>query len=382
MSSKKKKVKSLPKVLQEILKKLRKADYQEIFHYPVTGVPHYEEYITEPMDFSTMEGKIQSYPTVAAFKDDCDLIWDNCQHFNEENTIYHQEAGRLRKFANRLCKDQEKLMPAPERKVSRKRTSVSPPAPVRQTQVKDEKPTQPAALLPQTTPVKQKRKYIKSGLYRKSREVRTMMGEGVTNDFGMGSTSSLGDLVTIWDREQELQILTGKHSNERTEDSVDNVHLGPLWYNMYRPHTQYEFLSRYPTQLRLFHQDMPDVCKEKAEKKIKTFDESDYGVEMYTPPTEILEELKDLKPTFTEGAPFGMSKERLRQLSEFLKARPDLCCDENAPQEARYWNRITGWITTWKCSACSYENAIRKDVNTCHMCKASKPRPVASMPHY
>ncbi|KAI8923392.1 hypothetical protein BC831DRAFT_471340 [Entophlyctis helioformis] len=89
--------------LRSILQQLKSFDKQGIFAYPVdpVHVPDYLEYIKNPMDFSTMSEKLESfqYLTVEDFQRDLDLIVDNCLLYNKPETIYAKTAVRLRKFA-------------------------------------------------------------------------------------------------------------------------------------------------------------------------------------------------------------------------------------------------------------------------------------------
>jgi hypothetical protein len=58
--------------------------------------------------------------------------------------------------------------------------------------------------------VVKKRKYVKSGLYKKIKDVRQILGAGVADDFGAQTPPTLLDLHVYWEREQELEVLTGK----------------------------------------------------------------------------------------------------------------------------------------------------------------------------
>jgi hypothetical protein len=56
-----------------------------------------------------------------------------------------------------------------------------------------------------------------------------MMGAGIVNDFGMGAQPTGLDLLTVWEREQELQLMTNKAFVDRDDQMVERVRLGPLW---------------------------------------------------------------------------------------------------------------------------------------------------------
>jgi len=63
-------------------------------------VPDYYEVISHPMDLSTVEANVEAdlYRTVDAFKQDIQLIFSNCRHYNEENSVYVRNANRLETF--------------------------------------------------------------------------------------------------------------------------------------------------------------------------------------------------------------------------------------------------------------------------------------------
>ncbi|VWU51739.1 bromodomain protein, putative [Hepatocystis sp. ex Piliocolobus tephrosceles] len=90
-----------------LLNKLIAFDKKKIFLYPVNVqyVPDYLNIIKEPMDFTTMKHKIQSfkYKTFQAFEDDFFLIINNCYMYNNENTIYHKIAETVENYYNKIC---------------------------------------------------------------------------------------------------------------------------------------------------------------------------------------------------------------------------------------------------------------------------------------
>jgi len=65
----------------------------------VNDVPDYQDVIKEPMDFHTMEHKLETrqYLTLDAFVRDVQLVFDNCRLYNPENSIYAKNASRLEK---------------------------------------------------------------------------------------------------------------------------------------------------------------------------------------------------------------------------------------------------------------------------------------------
>ena len=52
------------------------------------------------LDFSTMEHKLETnqYPTLDAFVDDAQLVFDNCRIYNPEETIYARNATKMEKY--------------------------------------------------------------------------------------------------------------------------------------------------------------------------------------------------------------------------------------------------------------------------------------------
>ncbi|EPT05008.1 hypothetical protein FOMPIDRAFT_1045676 [Fomitopsis schrenkii] len=72
------------------------------FQQPVNAdeVPDYFEVIKQPMDFSTMEHKLDTnqYPNLDAFLVDAQLVFDNCRTYNPEGTVYYKNSIKLEKF--------------------------------------------------------------------------------------------------------------------------------------------------------------------------------------------------------------------------------------------------------------------------------------------
>lgn len=61
-------------------------------------VPDYLEFISQPMDFSTMLTKLEShaYRSVADLEADFNLMVSNCLLYNAKDTVFHRAALRLR----------------------------------------------------------------------------------------------------------------------------------------------------------------------------------------------------------------------------------------------------------------------------------------------
>uniref|UniRef100_A0A671G5X4 Bromodomain and PHD finger containing 3 n=1 Tax=Rhinolophus ferrumequinum TaxID=59479 RepID=A0A671G5X4_RHIFE len=87
-------------LLRTTLDLLQEKDPAHIFAEPVnlSEVPDYLEFISKPMDFSTMRRKLEShlYFTLEAFEEDFNLIVTNCMKYNAKDTIFHRAAVRLR----------------------------------------------------------------------------------------------------------------------------------------------------------------------------------------------------------------------------------------------------------------------------------------------
>ncbi|XP_027732152.1 bromodomain and PHD finger-containing protein 3 isoform X10 [Vombatus ursinus] len=87
-------------LLRTTLDLLQEKDPAQIFAEPVnlSEVPDYLEFISKPMDFSTMRLKLEShlYHTLEEFEEDFNLIVTNCMKYNAKDTIFHRAAVRLR----------------------------------------------------------------------------------------------------------------------------------------------------------------------------------------------------------------------------------------------------------------------------------------------
>ncbi|KAG9031779.1 histone acetyltransferase [Tulasnella sp. JGI-2019a] len=63
-------------------------------------VPDYYDVIEKPMDFSTMEMKLDNnlYPSFNDFVDDAMLVFSNCKKYNPESSVYARNATKMEKF--------------------------------------------------------------------------------------------------------------------------------------------------------------------------------------------------------------------------------------------------------------------------------------------
>uniref|UniRef100_A0A8D0E8F2 Bromodomain and PHD finger containing 3 n=1 Tax=Salvator merianae TaxID=96440 RepID=A0A8D0E8F2_SALMN len=95
-------------LLRTTLDLLQEKDPAQIFAEPVnlSEVPDYLEFISKPMDFSTMRQKLEShqYRTLDEFEEDFNLILTNCMRYNSKDTIFHRAAVRLRDLGGAILR--------------------------------------------------------------------------------------------------------------------------------------------------------------------------------------------------------------------------------------------------------------------------------------
>ncbi|PFH53843.1 hypothetical protein AMATHDRAFT_83748 [Amanita thiersii Skay4041] len=98
--------------MERILKDLQGHPQGWPFLTPVNAedVPDYYDVIKNPMDFSTMEHKLETkqYSTLDDFTADAQLVFDNCRLYNPEGSIYARNATKLEKFFKDLLADRLK----------------------------------------------------------------------------------------------------------------------------------------------------------------------------------------------------------------------------------------------------------------------------------
>ncbi|KAA1474031.1 Bromodomain-containing protein [Dentipellis sp. KUC8613] len=92
--------------MERILSELQNNPSAWPFMQPVNAseVPDYYEIIKSPMDFSTMEHKLENgqYPDLDAFLADARLVFDNCRLFNQEDSIYWKNANKIEKHMDEI----------------------------------------------------------------------------------------------------------------------------------------------------------------------------------------------------------------------------------------------------------------------------------------
>jgi len=97
---------ALTKVLEHLVRMLEKKDASNFFSQPVSDAfaPGYSKIIKEPMDFSTMNKKVEEgrYEDLIIFRKDFELICNNCMLYNTPDTIYYKAAKRLLQLGLRV----------------------------------------------------------------------------------------------------------------------------------------------------------------------------------------------------------------------------------------------------------------------------------------
>ncbi|XP_043271463.1 bromodomain adjacent to zinc finger domain protein 1A isoform X2 [Venturia canescens] len=104
--------KSTTTQLKELLADVMKHVDSWPFLTPVTidEVPDYYDYIKNPMDFGTIKTKLESgkYGNVKEFVTDCQLVFENCDTYNQEHSVVynfvHRAGMRLSAYFEKKCK--------------------------------------------------------------------------------------------------------------------------------------------------------------------------------------------------------------------------------------------------------------------------------------
>ncbi|KAI3357141.1 hypothetical protein L3Q82_015606 [Scortum barcoo] len=95
-------------LLRSTLEQLQEKDTAQIFAQPVDikEVPDYLEFISQPMDFSTMRSKLEGhkYHSVADLESDFNLMVSNCLTYNAKDTVFHRAALRLRDLGGAILR--------------------------------------------------------------------------------------------------------------------------------------------------------------------------------------------------------------------------------------------------------------------------------------
>ncbi|TNN32850.1 Bromodomain and PHD finger-containing protein 3 [Liparis tanakae] len=99
-------------LLRSTLDQLQQKDTAQIFAEPVDikEVPDYLEFISRPMDFSTMRAKLEAhaYRSVADLETDFNLMVSNCLLYNDTDTVFHRLALRLRDLGGAVLRHSQR----------------------------------------------------------------------------------------------------------------------------------------------------------------------------------------------------------------------------------------------------------------------------------
>ncbi|XP_020560050.1 bromodomain and PHD finger-containing protein 3 isoform X2 [Oryzias latipes] len=95
-------------LLRTTLDQLQEKDTAHIFGQPVCikEVPDYLEFISHPMDFTTMRSKLEShlYCSVSELEADFNLMVSNCLLYNARDTVFHRAALHLRDLGGAILR--------------------------------------------------------------------------------------------------------------------------------------------------------------------------------------------------------------------------------------------------------------------------------------
>uniref|UniRef100_A0A131Y2J2 Putative phd finger protein n=1 Tax=Ixodes ricinus TaxID=34613 RepID=A0A131Y2J2_IXORI len=95
-------------LMRRLLAQLRDRDRDAIFAQPVDlkEVPDYLHYISQPMDFWSMEQKLRrhEYASLDQFEADFRLVVDNCTTYNSKDTPYYRAAVKMREQGGALIR--------------------------------------------------------------------------------------------------------------------------------------------------------------------------------------------------------------------------------------------------------------------------------------
>ncbi|CAL9702571.1 unnamed protein product [Knipowitschia caucasica] len=95
-------------LLRSTMEQLQEKDTAQIFAQPVDikEVPDYLEFISQPMDFTTMHSKLNNhlYRSVSDLEADFNLMVSNCLLYNSKDTVFHRAALRLRDLGGAILR--------------------------------------------------------------------------------------------------------------------------------------------------------------------------------------------------------------------------------------------------------------------------------------
>ncbi|TFL01588.1 histone acetyltransferase GCN5 [Pterulicium gracile] len=94
-------------IMERLIHELQSHTLAWAFQKPVSEaeVPDYHLVIKEPMDFSTMERKLDSkqYASLSEFMADAQLVFDNCHTYNQPASVYYKNATTMEKFLKSIA---------------------------------------------------------------------------------------------------------------------------------------------------------------------------------------------------------------------------------------------------------------------------------------
>ncbi len=260
----------LREVMLEAISKIEGRDEYGFFLKPVDAeqVPEYYRHIKSPMDFETMRKKVlkSRYASFSSLESDFRLIVTNCTYFNDRETIYHKEALKLRAAMDRLLPSFRSEAAAIAEAVAAERKAA--------TEAKAAKSVPAAAnSVIASTPAQEpgkRRKYIKSGMYKKTRDIGFELTAGLTsNDASGPGRPTPFDLYTVWRREQNLQRVGLVPFVQRVGRSLQGARVQPLFYLQHRPHRNKPFSRQYEARVTRFCAGMSERMRRRAVRKIK-----------------------------------------------------------------------------------------------------------------
>ncbi|XP_068985349.1 bromodomain-containing protein homolog [Bombus flavifrons] len=105
----------LESILCSLLEAIKMKDVNDVFGQPVNTkeVPDYLEIVSHPMDFSTMQIKIerQEYDTIGAFEADFNLMVSNCLAYNRKDTMFYRAGIKMKEQGGALIDQARKDYP-------------------------------------------------------------------------------------------------------------------------------------------------------------------------------------------------------------------------------------------------------------------------------
>lgn len=94
------------KILGELWEYEESIPFREPVDHKSLGLVDYPLIIKSPMDLSTIKKKLKAnkYRKNQDFLEDLQLIWDNCQRYNQENSQIFRAALKMEKVSRRILK--------------------------------------------------------------------------------------------------------------------------------------------------------------------------------------------------------------------------------------------------------------------------------------